>query len=58
MASALVIGLVFGIAQQLRGAHFLSHDLWALMVCWLVALSLHRLMLVPRMSAVQRSAIA
>lgn len=58
LASALVIGLVFGIAQQLRGAHFLSHDLWALMVCWLVALSLHRLMLVPRMSAVQRSAIA
>ena len=45
---ALVAGLVFGIAQQLRGAHFLSHDVWSLMLCWLVALSLYRLMLVPR----------
>ena len=39
---ALGLGLIFGIAQQLRGAHFLSHDLWSLMVCWLVALLLHR----------------
>ena len=48
----LASGLVFGIAQQLRGAHFLSHDVWSLMLCWLVALSLYRLMLVPRMRAV------
>ncbi|WP_246191550.1 phosphatase PAP2 family protein [Pseudoxanthomonas gei] len=41
----LAVGLVFGIAQQLRGAHFLSHDLWSLMTCWLVALALYRLML-------------
>lgn len=58
LACALVAGLVFGIAQQLRGAHFLSHDLWALMLCWLVALSLHRLMLVPRLRAMRRSATA
>ncbi|MET0893721.1 MAG: phosphatase PAP2 family protein [Pseudoxanthomonas sp.] len=44
----LAVGLVFGIVQQLRGAHFLSHDLWALMTCWLVALALHRLMLSGR----------
>lgn len=31
-------GLVFGVCQQLRGAHFLSHDLWTAMVCWTVAL--------------------
>lgn len=36
-------GLVFGVAQQLRGAHFLSHDLWALAICWFVALVLFRL---------------
>lgn len=42
---ALGLGLLFGIAQQLRGAHFLSHDLWSLMICWLVALLLHRFML-------------
>ncbi|EDY82553.1 PAP2 superfamily protein [Verrucomicrobiia bacterium DG1235] len=30
----LLLGLVFGIAQQARGAHFLSHDLFALSICW------------------------
>lgn len=34
------LGLLFGICQQLRGAHFLSHDLWALAICWFVALLL------------------
>ncbi|WP_242108244.1 phosphatase PAP2 family protein [Luteimonas aquatica] len=38
----LAAGLVFGVSQQLRGAHFLSHDVWSLMLCWLVALLLHR----------------
>ncbi|MDB4165144.1 phosphatase PAP2 family protein [Gammaproteobacteria bacterium] len=33
----LVLGLTFGIAQQLRGAHFLSHDLWTVWICWTVA---------------------
>lgn len=31
---------VFGAAQQLRGAHFLSHDLWTLATCWTVSLLL------------------
>lgn len=44
---ALGLGMTFGIAQQLRGAHFLSHDVWALMICWLTALALYRLMLAP-----------
>ncbi|GAB3101397.1 phosphatase PAP2 family protein [Lysobacter terrae] len=38
-------GLLFGFVQQLRGAHFLSHDLWALAVCWLVALTIYVVML-------------
>jgi len=25
---------VFGIGQELRGAHFLSHDLWSLAIAW------------------------
>ncbi len=33
----LLAGLVFGLAQQLRGAHFLSHDVASLAVCWGVA---------------------
>lgn len=41
---ALVAGGVFGFSQQLRGAHFLSHDLWSLMACWLVALAAYVLM--------------
>ncbi|MEP6906435.1 MAG: phosphatase PAP2 family protein [Pseudoxanthomonas sp.] len=43
----LALGLVFGIAQQLRGAHFLSHDLWSLAISWTVALILSRIMLRP-----------
>lgn len=39
------IGLIFGIAQQFRGAHFLSHDLWTAMICWTVAFGLYRLFL-------------
>lgn len=38
LAGALAVGLLFGFAQQLRGAHFLSHDVWTLMICWLTAL--------------------
>lgn len=32
----LLIGLVFGIDQELRGAHFLSHDLGAILACWTI----------------------
>lgn len=41
----LAAGLIFGVAQQLRGAHFLSHDLWSLAVCWVSALALYCVML-------------
>ena len=37
LGAALAIGATFGIAQQLRGAHFVSHDVWALAICWFVA---------------------
>lgn len=35
----LLLGTVYGIAQQMRGAHFLSHDIYALMVCWFSSLT-------------------
>ena len=41
----LSLGLVFGISQQLRGAHFLSHDLWTVSICWALAALMYRLML-------------
>jgi membrane-associated PAP2 superfamily phosphatase len=34
----LVLGLVFGLAQTLRGAHYPSHTLWTIWICWTVAL--------------------
>lgn len=48
LAIGLIAGGVFGLAQQLRGAHFLSHDLWTLMICWSSALALYGVMLAPR----------
>ncbi len=29
-----LLGLVFGVSQQLRGAHFISHDLSTIALCW------------------------
>jgi len=30
----LILGSIFALGQQLRGAHFLSHDIWSLAICW------------------------
>jgi membrane-associated PAP2 superfamily phosphatase len=35
----MIAGLAFGLAQQWRGAHFMSHTLWSAAVCWGVALA-------------------
>lgn len=36
-------GLLFGLSQQLRGAHFVSHDVWTAGICWATALLLYLL---------------
>ncbi|WP_408951984.1 phosphatase PAP2 family protein [Lysobacter sp. Hz 25] len=41
LSVGLGLGLLFGFAQQLRGAHFLSHDLWTLGIAWSAALTLY-----------------
>lgn len=41
LAAGVLLGLVFGIAQQSRGAHFVSHDVWSVMLVWTVSLSLY-----------------
>ncbi|MGW8423847.1 hypothetical protein ACWGXF_24280, partial [Comamonas sp. HJ-2] len=33
----IMVGLTFGISQQLRGAHFISHDIVTILICWLIA---------------------
>ncbi len=38
---ALLLGFTFGITQQVRGAHFLSHDFFSLAVCWYSALMMY-----------------
>lgn len=48
LALGLGLGLTFGLTQQLRGAHFLSHDLWSAMICWTVSFVLAKYLLTPR----------
>ncbi len=40
LSIGLALGILFGIAQQIRGAHFLSHDMATLAICWLTSSSL------------------
>jgi len=35
-----LVGAVFALGQQSRGAHFLSHDIWTLSICWFGSLGL------------------
>ena len=36
---ALLAGATIGLAQQVRGAHYLSHTLWTAWLCWAVVLA-------------------
>ncbi len=38
LLAVLLSGFIFGGAQQLRGAHFISHDLTTLILCWIINL--------------------
>ena len=40
LATTLLAGLLFGAVQMVRGAHYLSHVLWAGWCCWLAGGSL------------------
>jgi membrane-associated PAP2 superfamily phosphatase len=35
--TALALGLVLGLGQQWRGAHYMSHTLWTAWLCWTIA---------------------
>lgn len=37
LALSLIAGLVLGISQQVRGAHYMSHTLWTGWLCWTLA---------------------
>lgn len=41
LALGFLLGLAFGAAQQSRGAHFASHDLWSAFLGWMIPLTLY-----------------
>jgi membrane-associated PAP2 superfamily phosphatase len=41
LGAGLLTGLAFGLAQQARGAHFVSHDLWSAFFAWIIPLTLY-----------------
>lgn len=45
----VAFGLLFGLAQQARGAHFASHDVWSAFLVWVVALSVYVFMFKARL---------
>jgi len=40
LAGALAAGLLLGLGQQLRGAHYMSHTLWTAWICWTTAFAI------------------
>lgn len=39
LAALLAVGLLFGLAQLARGAHYPSHTLWTAWICWAVSVA-------------------
>ena len=39
LLSALLAGMMLGLAQQIRGQHYMSHTLWTGLICWLCAVA-------------------
>ncbi|MBX3621127.1 MAG: phosphatase PAP2 family protein [Rhizobacter sp.] len=44
LALAVAAGFGLGLAQQMRGAHFMSHTLWTGWLCWTVSFTLDSLL--------------
>ncbi|MEK6209810.1 MAG: sulfite exporter TauE/SafE family protein [Pseudomonadota bacterium] len=45
LAGSLLLGFALGMGRVAQGAHFVSHDLWSALICWLVVLALYELLL-------------
>jgi membrane-associated PAP2 superfamily phosphatase len=45
LAGVLVFGFALGAARVAQGAHFVSHNLWSALICWLVTLGLYEAMI-------------
>ena len=45
LAASLLLGFVLGMGRVAQGAHFVSHNLWSALICWLIILTLYELLL-------------
>lgn len=43
LAGVVLVGLVFGLTQTMRGAHYPSHTFWTAWICWTVGLVVYQL---------------
>ena len=48
LAGALLLGFGVGMARVVQGAHFLSHNVWSALICWLITVALYEAMLRQR----------
>ncbi len=51
----MALGLVFGLGQQIRGAHFPSHDLFSMVICWYAAMAVYFLFYPEEWNALKRA---
>ncbi|BEP49471.1 MULTISPECIES: phosphatase PAP2 family protein [Variovorax] len=49
LCASLAAGLLLGLSQQLRGAHYMSHTLWTAWICWVAGFAID-LVVAPRAS--------
>lgn len=42
LLAVLVMGFILGLGQQFRGAHFISHDVWSMLVCLIVNVIIYK----------------
>ncbi len=50
-AAALIAGTVLSVGRMMQGAHFLSHNVWTAVFCWLIGLGAYYLVLYRRRAA-------
>jgi membrane-associated PAP2 superfamily phosphatase len=54
----IVCGTLFGLAQQSRGAHFVSHDVWSAFLAWVIATSVYVFAFRARLRTVNASEVS
>ena len=45
LGGGFLYGFGLGFSRVVQGSHFVSHNLWAAVVCWTIALVLYELLL-------------